>query len=198
MDKKARIKAYFEKEGPFKNGIGDLREIALQTDLEETLKWNAPVYCLEGKNVLGILAFNNHFGLWFYNGVFMKDPLGVLVNAQEGKTRAMRHWRFTHPDQIDPPQVRAYIEEAIAIARNGLVLPKTKSKAVILPPELAQLLDKNTELKGQFNSLAPYKQKDYAEYIASAKQPATRERRLQKSVILIGKGIGLNDQYRKK
>ena len=36
MDKKARIKAYFEKEGPFKNGIGDLREIALQTDLEET------------------------------------------------------------------------------------------------------------------------------------------------------------------
>ncbi len=94
MDKKARLEAYFEKDGPFRESIQKLREVALGTSMAETLKWNAPVYCLDGKNVLGILAFKNHFGLWFYQGVFMKDPLGVLENAQEGKTRYMRHWKF--------------------------------------------------------------------------------------------------------
>jgi uncharacterized protein YdeI (YjbR/CyaY-like superfamily) len=63
MDKKVRVKAYFDTDRPFKKGIGQLREIALQNGLEETLKWNAPVYCLKGKNVKGIMAFKNHFGI---------------------------------------------------------------------------------------------------------------------------------------
>jgi uncharacterized protein YdeI (YjbR/CyaY-like superfamily) len=198
VDKKSRLEEYFEKEGPFKSGIWRLREIVQKTSLEETLKWNAPTYCLDGKNVLGILAFKNHFGLWFYNGVFIKDPLGVLENAQEGKTKAMRHWKFTHPDQIDPQQVRSYIDEAIKVARKGLEVPRTKTKALMLPAELKEVLEEHPGLKGSFEALAPYKKRDFAEYIGSAKQPATRQRRLQKCIGLIQKGMGLNDQYRKK
>jgi uncharacterized protein YdeI (YjbR/CyaY-like superfamily) len=43
-----------------------------------------------GKNLLGIGAFKNHFGLWFFQGSLLKQNTKLLVNAQEGKTQAMR------------------------------------------------------------------------------------------------------------
>ncbi len=113
MGNAEKIKAYYGKEGPFKKGIRVLRDLALQTELEEDYKWNAPIYTIEGKNVLGIVAFKHHFGIWFFNGSFLKDPKKVLENSQEGKTRAMRHWKFTAIDQINPKLILAYIYEAI-------------------------------------------------------------------------------------
>lgn len=196
MDKKARIEAYYDRGGPFGEGLRKLREIALHPPLEETLKWNAPVYCLNGQNVLGILAFQNHFGLWFYKGVFLSDPLSVLENAQEGKTRYLRHWKFTHPGEIEPAAVKAYIEEAVAIARKGLKLEITPPGTLELPGILKTALEGEPGLKAKFDSLTPHKKRDFAEYIASAKQEATRERRLQRVLPLIRNGEGLNDRYR--
>jgi uncharacterized protein YdeI (YjbR/CyaY-like superfamily) len=57
MAAKEKIEACFDKSGPFKEGIGKLRSIALGCGLEESLKWNAPVYTQEGKNIVGILSF---------------------------------------------------------------------------------------------------------------------------------------------
>ncbi len=95
MDISEKTEAYFAKERPFKSGLALLRELALKTELQETFKWSTPVYTIDGKNVLGITSFKDHFGVWFFNGVFLKDPKNVMVNAQEGKTKSMRHWKFT-------------------------------------------------------------------------------------------------------
>ena len=46
MEPQDKIEAYFQQPGPFREGIGLLRELMRSTELEETLKWNAPVYCL--------------------------------------------------------------------------------------------------------------------------------------------------------
>lgn len=196
MEKSAKIAAYFEKEGPFREGIGRLRELVNDTELEEDYKWNSPVYTLGKENVVGVLAFKNHFGLWFFNGVFLSDPLGILENAQEGKTKAMRHWKFTAVDQIDAKHVKAYVQEAIANARNGVQLAPAKHKKTELPELLQAALQSEPELKAAFAELAPYKQRDYAEHIASAKQEATKKRRLAKILPMIRQGIGLNDKYR--
>ena len=51
-------------------------------------------------------------------------------------------------------------------------------------------------LNTRFNTVTAYKQKEYAEFISSAKRPETRVRRLEKSVPLILNGKGLNDRYR--
>ena len=53
-------------------------------NLEENVKWGTPVYSLNGKNVVGITAFKSYVGLWFFQGIFLKDPFKYLVNAQEG------------------------------------------------------------------------------------------------------------------
>jgi uncharacterized protein YdeI (YjbR/CyaY-like superfamily) len=51
-------------------------------------------------------------------------------------------------------------------------------------------------LKKAFGKLAPYKQREYAEFISQAKRADTRDRRLEKSIPLILAGRGLIDRYR--
>lgn len=140
METEEKLEAYFQRSGPFKEPIGKLRHIALKCGLEETLKWNAPVYRMEGKNVVGILSFKNHYGLWFFNGVFHSDPLGVLQNAQEGKTRALRHWKFKTDDPLNPDAVKKYIDEAIRIEKKGLKIVRKKTVKREIPAELKDLL----------------------------------------------------------
>ena len=198
MDKAAKIEAYYEEEHPYKNAIGTLRELVLKTPLEETFKWMFPTYTLKNKNVLAICKFKHHFGIWFFNGVFLTDPLQVLKNAQEGKTKAMRHWKFTSEDDIDPKQVLAYVREAITNQENTRVLPPTKksSKHSEIPELLKEALEKSKNLDLAYQGLAEYKRKEFHEYLSTAKQEKTKLRRLEKIIPMIEEGIGLNDKYR--
>ncbi len=196
MDIGDKVDAYYSKNQKFREGIAQLREIALKTQLVETLKWGSPVYTIDNKNVLGIMAFKNHFGIWFFNGVFLSDPKGVLENAQEGKTKSMRHWRFKAISDIDEAGVLEYIMEAIANQKKGLALKPSPKTEIIIPKLLLDALLENTTLNEQFNALTPYKQRDYCEYIAEAKQQKTKESRLNMIIPMISKGLGLNDKYK--
>lgn len=199
MEKSEKIEAYYEKEHSFKRGINLLRELALKTEAEETYKWSLPVYTINGKNVFGICRFKDFFGVWFFNGAFLNDSKKVLRNAQEGKTKAMRHWNFTAVENIDKKGVLAYMNEAILNQKKGIIVSPSKSrskKKTKIPVPLETALDENADLKKAFTGLSAYKQKEFCEYIAEAKQEATKARRLQKILPMIEKGLGLNDKYR--
>jgi len=198
MDKSEKVAAYYEEEHPFQKSIAILRNLALKCNLEETYKWMFPTYMINGKNVLSICKFKAHYGIWFFNGVFLKDTEKVLQNAQEGKTQAMRHWKFTVEDAIDTKKVMAYMNEAIENERKGIkLIPKKKGPVnVVLPPELKHAFHNDKDLKKDFAKLTAYKQKEYCEYIATAKQEKTKQSRLQKIRPMILEGKGLNDMYR--
>jgi len=198
METSEKLEAYFEKEDPFKEGISFLRALAAKTEAVEAFKWGSPVYTTDGKNIFWIARFKNHFGLGFFNGMFLKDPKNVLANAQEGKTQAMRHWKFTSVKNIDPTTVLAYMNEAIANQKKGLQLMPQKKKEVVLtlPKLLTEALERNPKTQEAFESLAPYKKRDYTEYISTAKQEKTKLARLEKILPMIDKGLGLNDKYR--
>lgn len=198
MDISKKTEAYYAKDQPFKKGLAVLRELALKTELQESFKWSSPVYTIDGKNVLGITAFKGHFGIWFFNGVFLKDPKKVMINAQEGKTKSMRHWKFTAVDQIDQRDVLAYMQEAIENERMGLALnvQKKKGPKMKIPVLLASALKENELAKRNFDTLAPYKQNEYSEYIATGKLEKTKLSRLNKILPMICEGIGFNDKYR--
>jgi len=187
LDKTAKITAYYAQEHPFSKGIDQLREIALGTEVEETFKWQFPTYTVAGKNVFAICRFKGHFGIWFFNGVFLSDPLGVLQNAQKGKTMAMRHWKFTKVDTIQKEQVLQYMQEAIQNQKLGKVrtVQKKNAKPAPMPLLLRDALDNDTNLRSAFDNLTPYKQKEYAEYIGQAKQERTKLKRLENINYLI-------------
>ncbi len=185
-----------ERNKEWEEAIILLKSIIASTKLLPEIKWGTEVYTLNGKNVLGAVAFKNHFTLWFYNGVFLSDPYKVLVNAQEGKTKALRQWRFSSIDEIDEKKVLRYIHEAIKNEESGKVWKPEKQPAPTLPAILAEKLNSNKKLKAAFEKLAPYKQKDYIEHIQSAKQDKTKVSRLEKVIPMILQGTGLNDQYK--
>lgn len=189
------VEAYIEHHEKWTEGLTMLRSFLLSTELEEALKWNSPVYTLNGKNVIGLGAFKHHFGIWFFNGVFLKDEHQLLEQAQD-KTKSLRQMRFTSVSEINKTAVISYVKEAIENQKLGKILKPEKKTDITIPELLDVLLKSNTELQEKFNSLAPYKQREYAEYIETAKREITKQSRLDKITPMIIQGLGLNDKYK--
>jgi uncharacterized protein YdeI (YjbR/CyaY-like superfamily) len=173
-----------------------LKTIVEKTDLEKSIKWGIDVYTYNGQNILGIAAFKSYVGIWFYNGIFLKDPFQVLVNIPEGKTKVLRQWRFQSLEEINPNMVLDYVLEAIENEKAGKKWVAEKSNGIEIPPILSEALASNEELIFCFEKLSPYKQKEYAGYIQEAKREATQLVRLEKIKPMIMQGIGLNDKYK--
>ena len=172
-----------------------LREIIQKTELVETNKWGGEVYTINNKNVLGIGGFKNYFTIWFWNGVFLKDEANVLVNANEGVTKGLRQWRFTSASEINEKQLLHYIREAIANEKAGLSIKPEKKEAMKCEFFKCEL-KKDSKLKTAFENFSPYKQKEFWELMATAKQEKTKVTRFEKIKPMILEGRGLNDKYR--
>lgn len=187
---------YIEKHPQWENELRQLREVILLTNLEETIKWGAPTYTLKNKNVVSLGSFKNHYALWFFNGALLKKNTNLLVNAQEGKTKALRQIKFTKEDAIDSPILKAYIEEAIQLQQEGKSIPIQKNKELIIPMELTQYFQKNPEMETSFVNLTKGKQREYADYIREAKRSSTKIKRLEKIKPMIINQVGLYDKYK--
>lgn len=172
-----------------------LRAILKETELEEKLKWGMPTYCLDGENIVGLGSFKAYAGLWFFNGSFLSDSANVLYNAQNGKTKAMRQWRFSSLAELDKSLIKKYLQEAIQNQKEGRELVPER-KEFFMSDELKKELLSNENLRNAFENLTEGKQKEYAEYIQSAKREETKQSRIKKIIPMIEKGIGLNDKYR--
>lgn len=112
MEAEGKAKHTWDKVNHWTLELEILQHIISKTNMVEKIKWGAPVYTLNGKNVDGINGFKNHFALWFYKGVDLKDDAKVMVNAQEGVTKSLRQWRFTSKSEINEKLILEYIEEA--------------------------------------------------------------------------------------
>lgn len=200
MIKSKSVEEYIELKSEWKELLFTLRDIIISTGLEETIKWGGPVYTYHKKNIIGIGAFKNFVSLWFYHGVFLKDQDKKLVNAQEGVTKSLRQWRFTDYEEMakNSELIQQYIFEAIEIEKQGKSIKPTRTQKVILPNELSSKLQRNVKFKNAFELFSKAKQREFAEYIEQAKRSETRLNRLDKVIVLVLKGEGLNDKYKQK
>ncbi|PKB15537.1 YdeI family protein [Flavobacterium sp. 5] len=174
-----------------------LKTIISKTTLIETSKWGGSVYVHNNKNIVGVGGFKKFFTLWFFNGAYLKDEKKYLVNANEGVTKSLRQWRFTSKDEIIEDEILAYIQEAIINEEQGKIIkPKKEKEAIIIPNHLQKVLDSDINLKYAFSKFSPYKQKEFIEYIETAKREETKLSRIEKIKLMILDNIGLNDKYR--
>ena len=67
-------------------------------------------------------------------------------------------------------------------------------RAVPVPPDLQRALAKSPPAKAFFQGLSHTHRKDYATWVAEAKRPVTRARRVQESRELLAKGKKLKDR----
>jgi uncharacterized protein YdeI (YjbR/CyaY-like superfamily) len=174
-----------------------LKTIIAKTELVETNKWGGCVYVYNNKNVIGVGGFKKFFTLWFFNGAFLKDEKKYLINANEGVTKSLRQWRFTSKEEINEKEILAYIIEAIENEKQEKIIKPEKTKNELVIPKLLQNeLDFDNDLKEAFLKFSPYKQKEFVEYIETAKREETKLIRIEKIKPMITNNIGLNDKYR--
>lgn len=194
-----------DREGPdwhkfnanWKEATEIMQDIVNRTGLQKEFKWGSDIYTFQGKNVVGWGGFKDFFSVWFYNGVFLEDKEKVLIAASEGKTRALRQWRFTDAAQMDEKKITTYILESIQTVKDGKEIRPEKSKPLKPAGLLNEHLEADPAFRDAFNRLTPGKQKEYIEYIEEAKQEKTKLTRLEKIKPMIGEGKGLNDKYKR-
>ena len=197
MKRYKTVDEYIENAEHWQEELIRLREILNSTKLVEAVKWGGPCYLHNDKMVVGMGAFKSYVGLWFYQGALLADEDGVLINAQEGKTKALRQWRFGSMKEIKVRKIKAYIKEAIELQEEGKEIKADRSQPVVVPPELKKALAANKKAQTAFKALTKGRQREYTTYIADAKRDETKAKRLEKILPMIEEGIGMNDKYRK-
>ncbi len=193
------VDQYILKKEQWAQELDLLRQVLIGSGMNETLKWGTPVYVAHGKNVVGLAAFKNYVGIWFFHGALLEDKSKVLFNAQEEKLAAMRQWRFTDFDEIvnQIELIEAYVKESISNTEKGIFVKPKKNKPLVIPLELEEAFKRTPELKKKYYALNLTKKREFARYIDSAKRSETRRARLEKMIPLVFEGVGLNDKHRK-
>ncbi len=183
-----RIDAYIAKAAPFARPILEhvrARVHAVVPDVEETLKWSAPGFTLDGKILLMMAAFKAHAALNFWRG--------QEIRGSEASGDAMGQFgRLTSVDDLpSDTEFDALIREAVALAATAPAPRKVKHEPkppAALHPEFAAALKAHPEAKAVLDGFSPSAQRDYLDWVTEAKQDATRAKRIATAVEWLAEG----------
>jgi hypothetical protein len=200
-----KVDAYLGKVQPFALPIMEhLRDLVHKgcPDVEETIKWSRPFFEYRGVILGNMSAFKSHcsFGFWGEEigavlreaKVLREDGMGSLGRITDLKDlpsdKRMLGWIRQAAGFID----RGEYTSPIA-ARNKVVkAPKTP---VAIAPEFASALQKNKRATAAFAEFSPSCKREYAEWIADAKRPETRNKRIATAIDWIAEGKQRNWKY---
>lgn len=189
-----KVDDFMKREKKWPEEFRRLRQIILDCELTEELKWGQPCYTLDGKNVVLIHGFKEYCALLFMKGSLMKDPKGILIQQTEN-VQAGRQIRFTGLGEITKLEkaLKAYVQEAIKVEKAGLKVALKKTSDYAIPQEFKTRLDADRALKTAFEALTPGRQRAYLYHFSQAKQSATRAARVETCIPKILDGLGLDD-----
>ena len=188
MSRDPRIDAYIAKAQPFARPILEHvrdRVHSVLPAVEEAIKWSMPAYTLGGKIVLITAAFKAHLALNFWRG---QELRGEAANAnamgQFGKIKSLAD---LPPDK----ELDHLIREAAELARKAPAPRKAKHAprpAPELHPDFAAALAKAPKAKAALDGFPASARRDYFEWIAEAKQDATRHKRIATAIEWLNEG----------
>ncbi len=170
-----------------------LREILQESELVEEMKWGSPCYTLDGKNVIMLASTREYCAISFLKGAALHDAEDLLVPPGPN-SRFARVFKFESADTVNTfrHQIADFVQQAIALQKAGVKV--TPDAIESLPDELEQRLNSDPELNEAFYALTPGRQRSYIIFVSGAKQPETRQRRVEKCVPQIFSGKGYNER----
>ena len=197
MNREASITAYIAKAQPFARPILEkVREHvhSVVPDVEEAMKWSMPAYILNGKILLISAAFKGHAALNFWRGEELGGDCGNLeALGQFG--------RICSVEQLPPDEeLDRLIGNAAELTRNAPRPRKAKHPPKPPPelnPEFAAALAQAPQARDVLDSFPPSARRDYLEWIAEARQEATRKKRIATAIQWLLDGKRRNWKYEK-
>lgn len=188
MSQDPRIDAYIAKAAPFARPILEKvrqRVHAAAPEAEETMKWSAPSFTVDGKILLMMAAFKHHAALNFWRGQELGDS--------SPKAGAMGQFgKLTSVDDLPlDAELDGLIREAAILAKTAPAPRKVKhapKAPAEVHPEFAKALSANPAAKATLDGFPPSARREYLDWIAEAKQSKTRERRIADAVEWLSEG----------
>ena len=194
MSTDPRVDAYIESKAPFAQPIlRHLRDLIHRAnpDIAETIKWSMPFFTYKGQLLANMAAFKEHaaFGFW---------SRGDTTTGQEGDAMG-QYGRITGLDVLPSDGVLLEaLERALARIDAG-EKPKRAARPakpeVEVPPELADALAGDAKATAIWEGFPPSCRREYAEWVAGAKRPETKAKRLAQTMDQLREGKRLNWQY---
>ena len=195
MSRDPRIDTYLAKAQPFARPILEKvreRVHAALPEAEESIKWSMPAYTVGGKIVAITAAFKAHAALNFWRGQELRgNDANADAMGQFGKLKSVE-------DLPDDPELDRLIREAAELARSAPAPRKARHEpkpAPVMHPDFAAALDKAPQAKKVLDEFPPSAQRDYLEWIAEAKQDATRQKRIATAIEWLAEGKRRNWKY---
>jgi uncharacterized protein YdeI (YjbR/CyaY-like superfamily) len=200
-----KVDAYIAGAAPFAQPIlTHLRALIYKAcpDVTEEMKWSRPFFQHHGVILCNISAFKTHcsFGFWGAEiGRVLKED-GVVQEGGMGSLGRIASVKDIPPDK----QLLGYIRQAaafieggqgetwVAVQRRVVKAPKPTLEA---PPEFTAALKKNKPATAAYSAFSPSCRREYIEWIANAKRPETRDRRIAQAIEWIATGKQRNWKY---
>lgn len=189
-----RVEEFFAETGKWRAELAALRAILLASPLEEDFKWGNPCYTYGKGNVATVWGLKDGAAIAFFKGALLKDPEAILAAPGEN-SRSMRTIRVAGLDEVEALKtaIEDYLREAVEIEKAGLKVDFAKDD-LAYPDELAAKLDADPAFKAAFEALTPGRRRGYVLHFSQAKQPATRQSRIEKAAPRILEGEGMQDR----
>ena len=200
-----KVDAYIAKAQPFAQPILEhIRNLVHKAcpDVEETIKWSRPFFEYRGAILGNMSAFKQHcaFGFW---GVEIGT---VLLEAKALKDGAMGSLgRITSiKDLPSDKTLLDLIRKAVGFIESGQYtspiaarqkVVKTPKPALQMPAGLAAALKKNKKAAAAYAAFSPSCKHEYIEWIADAKRPETRDKRIESALEWIAEDKQRNWKY---
>jgi uncharacterized protein YdeI (YjbR/CyaY-like superfamily) len=200
-----KVDVYIAKAAPFAQPVlAHLRALVHKAcpEVVEEIKWGRPFFLHRGTILCNISAFKAHcsFGFWGAEIGRVLRADGVVKDGGMGSLGKITSVKELPPEK----QMLGYLRQAVALIESGkgdnrVVVARRVVKApkppVEAPAEFTAALKKNKAANAAYAALSPSCKREYAEWIAEAKRPETRQRRIAQAVEWIGEGKQRNWKY---
>lgn len=200
-----KVDAYIAKAQPFAQPIlTHLRELAHKAcpDVKEEIKWSMPFFVLRGVILGHMAAFKGHCAVGFW-GREMRAVLaadGLEANSSMGPLGRITNLKELPSDMV----LLGYYRQAAGFIDSGQRTtslerrPKQIKPAPQVPAELAAALKKNKAAAKVFAEFSASAQREYSDWIAEAKRPETKTKRVAEAIAWIAEGKQRNWKYQNR
>jgi uncharacterized protein YdeI (YjbR/CyaY-like superfamily) len=194
MPRDTRVDTYIAGRAEFAQPIlAWLRERvhAACPEAEESIKWSMPAFGYKGKPLANMAAFKAHaaFGFW---------DRQALATGKEGAAMGQYGRIERLGDLPDSATFEAQVRDAAARIDAGakpVRAAKAPKPAAEVPPELAEALAGDATAAAVFEGFPPGCRREYCEWIAEAKRPETKSKRVADAVEWMREGKRRNWKY---
>lgn len=190
MPRDARVDAYIAAAAPFAQPILTwLRDRVHEAapDIAESIKWGMPAFLRGGRPFANMAAFKAHATFGFWNR--------AAATGREGEAMGQMGRIASLADLPDAATFEAMVRERAAEGAPTKRGAAPAKREVDVPPALMTALAADAAAKAAFDAFPPSARRDYCDWVAEAKRPDTRDKRVAQSLEWLREGKRRNWKY---